>query len=123
MTRKEMKLFRVFVKIMDGKITRAAAAKRLEVSERQVNRLMLAHGVERPVQPRADARRGRRLYARAQRENRERAARAFMAEQCSVEQAALQCGSSVRTVYRWAAKLKKTGKKIGKNAKKDTKRR
>lgn len=108
----------VLEKIAKGTISRKLAADRLEVSERHVNRLMKASGVRRPPSAQRQSRNEARLTAQARREMRARAAKAHVARQCSIEQAALQAGCSIRTIYRWVEKMKKTGKKTGKNGQK-----
>jgi AraC-like DNA-binding protein len=108
----------VLEKIAKGKISRKLASDRLEISERHVNRLMKAHGIRRPPSAHRQSRHDARLTAQARRETRARAAKAHLAKQCSVEQAALQAGCSIRTIYRWAEKMMKTGKKTGKNGQK-----
>jgi hypothetical protein len=88
--------------IAAGSITRADAAARLRVSERHVNRLMRAHGVSRP----AGKAHERRVTAQAHREAKERAARGALQGVHSLENAAMQAGCSLRTMYRWVKKLK-----------------
>lgn len=105
-------------RIARGAISRAAAAKALGgISERHVNRLMKRLGVTRPRSQARDLRHEARLTAQMRREAKERGAKAHLAKQCSIEQAAMQGGCSVRTAYRWVEKLRKTGKKTGKNGK------
>lgn len=100
------RLREVLLAISKGEIMRKAAAKRLGVSERQVNRLMRAHGVARPA---SDAHE-RRLTARMRREAKERAAKAVALGVHSIENAAMQAGCSVRTMFRWVVKLQKNTK-------------
>lgn len=90
--------------IADAKITRKQAAKRLGgISERHVNRLMKEHKVRRPP----GKSRERAAEAQKRREWKVRAARAVIAKEYGVESAASAAGCSVRTMYRWIARIKK----------------
>jgi len=108
------RLASVMRRIAAGKLDRAAAADALGVSERHVNRLMEQYGVKRP---RGQAT-TRKLEARLRREAKERAARAVLAGAKTPEEARLQTGASLRTVYRWVARLKKRKIAVSKRAKK-----
>lgn len=114
-------LAQVMRRIAQDAITRAAAAKRLGVSERHVNRLMRRNGVKRPARPKS-SRHGERVTAQARRAAKERAARAALAGQCTVENAAMQAGCSPRTMYRWVKKLEKQKKNAQKSTKSARKR-
>jgi transposase len=93
----------VMKSITEGSISRADAAERLGVSERTVNRLMRARGVERPRSPIH----AERLDAAQRRALKEAAAHAVVAGEGSHEAAAEAAGCSVRTIYRWISRLER----------------
>lgn len=105
-------------RIAAGKITRAAAAKRLGVGARQVNRLMVAHGVSRPPSEAAEAREWTRVAAEEHRQMKVNNAHRAIAGNQSVEEAAINAGCSVRTMFRWVKKLSKPSKSRSKSKKK-----
>lgn len=91
-----------------NKITRTEAARRLgSISERHVNRLMKAAGVTRPCSSGVEWRREQQRTARLRREAKERAARAVIGGTYDVLYASRTAGCSVRTLYRWVARIKK----------------
>lgn len=101
----------VMRRIGRGEMTRAAAAKRLGVSVRHVNRLMLRADVRRPPSERAAERRHMRAEAQAWRELKRGAALAVIAGQENLEQAARRVRLTVRSMYRWVAKTRKIARK------------
>lgn len=89
--------------IAAGEMSRWEAARKLGgISERHVNRLMNLHGVKRPP----GETRGRRLIAQMRREAKVRAARAAVAGEATLGQAANAAGCSERTLYRWIQRVK-----------------
>ncbi len=91
-------------KIAKGEITREEAATTLACSERQVNRLMRAHGVQRPVSPVH----AQRAAAAVKREKKTLAADEVLAGHDITRAAKGVC--SVRTLYRLVEKRRKSSK-------------
>lgn len=97
----------ILTRYKERKMTRARAASLLKISERQVNRLMEDHGLER-----VEGERKKRDEAAAARKTlRESAARLALAGRVSHKQAAARAGCSERTIYRYIDKLKRAKKK------------
>lgn len=95
--------------IAAGTVTRKAAAKRLgRISERQVNRLMKAHGVRRPPSKTREARDLSREQADERRRKRQFSAESVVVGLRTLEEAASNAGCSPRTMYRWVSLAKKT---------------
>lgn len=94
---------RVLNLIAQGKRTRQEAAQALDCSPRQVNRLMAAAGVTRPVPEYLK----RRERAEQKWKRRTRAAEDAIGDRISVEAAAKRAGISVRQMYRWIRRRKK----------------
>lgn len=101
----------VLRELKTGAISRSAAADALGVSERQVNRLMKLHGVERP-RGRAHE---RKLTAEQRRENKRRHALSVIEGVYDEAYAANCAGCSTRTMYRWVKRIQKGLKKPSKS--------
>lgn len=83
------------------KVSRVAAAETLAVSERQVNRLMEDRGLERVKAVSKE----RKEEAEKKRIARTAAARLAKGGKLSPELAARRAGCSMRTIYRYMAKI------------------
>lgn len=90
--------------IQRGEISRAAAARALNVSERTINRLMQKHGVRRPERPKGKYRAAHEA-AIAKREKQRRIVCAIH-NWHDVPKAAKKLGMSERQVYRLIKKYK-----------------
>lgn len=92
----------ILKQIAEGKLSRVEAAIALNCSERQVNRLMRAHNVTRPVSRVHEMRR----EAAKRRAHKLGVMQRAAEGKISFEQAAKLAQTSVRTVYRWVGRLK-----------------
>lgn len=102
----------VMRKIAAGTLTRKQAAVELDLSERQVNRLMLARGVARPASAAQLARKLASEEAASRRELLREAVKNYLAGRISLKLAAEHAERSERTIYRQAQRerVKKKGK-------------
>jgi hypothetical protein len=114
MTKKKAPTADVLRQLGKGVLKRYEAAELLDCSERQVNRLMRQYGVTRPASPIHDAREA----SAKRRADRITVAQKVVDGKFSPEEGAKQADVSVRTLYRYMAKLKKTSKNSAKAAKK-----
>lgn len=92
--------------IARGELSRAEAAKLLECSERQVNRLMREHGVRRPKSDwrvQAEARARRRAVREAELLELAKRAAGGLEDRRVLAKAG---GVSVRTLFRWIQRVK-----------------
>lgn len=97
----------ILERIANGKISRGAAAKLLEVSERHVNRLMKAAGVTRPP----SAVHARRAAAQERRERIAKLAVGVQMGAITLDRAAARARLTPRSMYRWVAKVSKLSPK------------
>lgn len=93
---KEQRLEAILDKIASGEISRSAAAIKLEISNRHVNRLMRTRGVKRPPSPTH----ARAAEAEIRRQVKQAAAYAVFNGEMDVEAAAKYADCSERTIYR-----------------------
>jgi transposase-like protein len=107
----------VMRRIAKGKTSRRAAARALKVGVRQVNRLMLAHGVQRPMSAAAEERDLAHAEAEERRSMRRDNAQVVIDGNQDVADAAINAGCSERTIMRWVKKLSKPSKKPRKSRK------
>jgi len=94
-------LLRTLDKIQSGKITRAEAAEVLQVSPRQINHLMESWKVDRPLSNTLV----RRVRAKVKWEIRKKFAIDFIANSCTIMEAAENAGVCDRQMRRWVSDL------------------
>lgn len=100
-------MLKVVQRYVDRKLTRAEAAARLQLSERQVTRIVEELGLERTKSVRAIT----EEQAALRRAAKEAAAAAFLKQQVTLAQAALRAGCHPRTIARLAERIKEARKK------------
>ncbi len=88
-------------KIKEGQVTRSDAAVALEVSVRQVNNLMRTWSVNRPIAEYAF----NKVRSEVKWEVRKKFAIEYIADSCTVEEAATNAGVSTRQMRRWVSDL------------------
>jgi transposase len=97
----EQKVQAILKQVAAGTITRTDAAKALDISERQLNRIMRRHNVTRPPSKVHAAREAAGL----RKQIRLAAAIAVVNNEMTIEQAAAESDCSERTIYRYMDKL------------------
>lgn len=88
-------------KIRDSNLSRAEAAKALGVSVRQVNHLMVNWNIERPIPEYLIE----NAAAQVKWEIRKKYAIEYIADSCTIEDAAENAGVSSRQIRRWVSEL------------------
>lgn len=96
----------ILEQIASGKIARSAAAEILGISERQVNRLMNAHGIERPRGEVSALRRERHEASEERKAGLRGLAQLVVDGKLHPVIAARQGNCSVRAIYRWVSAVK-----------------
>ncbi len=110
--RAEAREVEILTRYANREISRARAGALLKCSERQINRKMDEHELERVE----SARRTRAELTAAVRTIRENAARLVVSEGITPKQAAKRAGCSPRTIYRYVRKLEAAAKAAAKKA-------